>query len=202
MAEPQRQVVSEILPASPSASPLAFAQAAFADAVEALVEPLGAALRARSWRLATAESCTGGLLAAACTSIAGSSDWFERGFVTYSNAAKHEMLGVPVALIEARGAVSQAVAEAMALGALARSGADLALATTGIAGPGGAVPGKPVGTVWLAWAWRRAPEAGPAMACSELLQCQGDRAAVRSATLVQALRRLTAVTDTGAERGV
>jgi nicotinamide-nucleotide amidase len=192
MAEPEPQCATETLPASPSPSSLALGQAALAAAAETLVEPLGAALRARFWRLATAESCTGGLLAAACTSIAGSSDWFERGFVTYSNAAKHEMLGVPVALIEAHGAVSQAVAEAMALGALARSGADLALATTGIAGPGGAVPGKPVGTVWLAWAWRQAPAIELSVVRSELLHCKGDRAAVRSETLQQALLRLTA----------
>ena len=101
--------------------------------------------------MATAESCTGGLIAAACTAVAGSSDWFERGFVTYSNEAKTELLGVDAALIAAHGAVSEPVARAMAEGALARSPRRLAVAVTGIAGPGGAVPGKPVGTVWLAW---------------------------------------------------
>ena len=113
---------------------------------EPAVRSLGDALRARGTMLATAESCTGGLIAAACTAVAGSSDWFERGFVTYSNAAKTELLGVDAALIQAHGAVSAEVACAMAEGALAHSKAGLAVAVTGIAGPGGAVPGKPVGT--------------------------------------------------------
>ncbi|HEX7383980.1 MAG TPA: CinA family protein, partial [Burkholderiaceae bacterium] len=107
--------------------------AAFAPRVQRLAD----ALRARGWRLAAAESCTGGLIAAACTSVAGSSDWFERGFVTYSNAAKAESLGIDPALIAAHGAVSEPVARAMAEGALAHSRADLAVAVTGIAGPGG-----------------------------------------------------------------
>ena len=141
-------------------------------------------LRGRGWRLASAESCTGGLIAAACTALAGSSDWFERGFVTYSNAAKTESLGVPAALIAAHGAVSEEVACAMAAGALAHSAAQLAVAVTGIAGPGGAAPGKPVGTVWLAWAAHgEAPHA-------ERLQLAGDRAAVRAQTVAVALRRL------------
>ncbi len=118
---------------------------------EPAVLALADALRARGWRIAAAESCTGGLIAAACTSVAGSSDWFERGFVTYSNEAKTELLGVPTALLAAHGAVSEPVARAMAEGALARAPVQLAVAVTGIAGPGGAVPGKPVGTVWLAW---------------------------------------------------
>ncbi|MFM7704994.1 MAG: CinA family protein, partial [Rubrivivax sp.] len=121
------------------------------------VQALADALLERGWMLAAAESCTGGLLAAACTALAGSSHWFERGFVTYSNAAKEEALGVAQALLQAHGAVSEPVARAMAKGALARSQAHLALAVTGIAGPGGAVPGKPVGTVWLAWSVRAAP---------------------------------------------
>lgn len=154
--------------------------------LQAALGPLGDALRARAWRLATAESCTGGLIAALCTSVAGSSDWFDRGFVTYSNAAKTAQLGVPAPLIEVHGAVSQPVAEAMALGALAHSEAQLALAVTGIAGPGGAVPGKPVGTVWLAWAWRL-PEGTPE-AHSRLLNLPGDRTAVRSATVAAALQ--------------
>ena len=151
---------------------------------EAEVTALGDALRARGWMLAAAESCTGGMIAAACTAIAGSSDWFERGFVTYSNAAKAEQLGVPAELIGAHGAVSAEVARAMAAGALANSRAQLAVAVTGIAGPGGATPGKPVGTVWLALAC----EGGPARA--ELLQLHGDRAAVRAQTVRQALARL------------
>jgi nicotinamide-nucleotide amidase len=157
-----------------------------ADLATQWVAPLADALRARGWRLAAAESCTGGLLAAACTALAGSSDWFERGFVTYSNEAKAEQLGIDPALIAAQGAVSQAVAEAMAAGALARSAADLAVAVTGIAGPTGAVPGKPVGTVWLAWARRGAAP------MSERLQLAGDRAAVRARTVAIALERLIA----------
>lgn len=156
------------------------------SSVDALVAALADALRARGWRLAAAESCTGGMIAAACTSIAGSSDWFDRGFVTYSNAAKVEMLGVAAASIERHGAVSAEVAAAMAEGALARSQAQLAVAVTGIAGPGGAVPGKPVGTVWLALARR-----GEA-ARAERLQLAGDRAAVREQTVSHALARLLA----------
>ena len=151
---------------------------------EAAVLSLGDALRARGERLASAESCTGGLLAAACTSVAGSSDWFERGFVTYSNEAKSESIGVPAALIAAHGAVSEPVVLAMAQGALAHSHAEHALAVTGIAGPGGAVPGKPVGTVWLALARRgAAPRAWR-------LQLAGDRSAVREQTVAAALQAL------------
>ena len=155
-------------------------------AFEAAVLQLGAALRARGWRLATAESCTGGLIAAACTSVAGSSDWFERGFVSYSNAAKQTLLGVDAGLIAAQGAVSEAVARAMAEGALASSDVDLTVAVTGIAGPGGAVPGKPVGTVWLAVARRDGATQ------SELLQLAGDRSRVRELTVEVALNRLLA----------
>ena len=154
------------------------------QAFEPQVLVLADALRRRGWRIATAESCTGGLIAAACTQLAGSSDWFERGFVTYSNAAKIELLGVDSTLIEAQGAVSDAVARAMVQGALRRAPVDLALAVTGIAGPGGAVPGKPVGTVWLAWGTM-------ADVRTELLQLGGDRDAVRSASVHAALRRLT-----------
>ena len=149
--------------------------------VEALVHELASALRGRGWLLATAESCTGGLVAAACTAVAGSSDWFERGVVSYSNRAKTELLGVEAALIEEHGAVSEPVACAMACGALVRSAADLAIAVTGIAGPGGAVPGKPVGTVWLATA-RRGESA-----LAELLQLTGDRRAVRAQSVRRAL---------------
>lgn len=148
------------------------------------VAALADALRARGWRIAAAESCTGGLIAAACTSLAGSSDWFDRGFVTYSNAAKIEMLGVDAALIERHGAVSAEVACAMAQGALLHSQAMLAVAVTGIAGPGGATPGKPVGTVWLAVALRGAAP------LAERLQLAGDRAAVRVQTVRRALARL------------
>lgn len=152
---------------------------------EPAVLALGDALRARGWRIATAESCTGGLIAAACTSVAGSSDWFERGVVSYSNAAKSELLGVDAALIAAHGAVSEPVARAMVQGTLQRAPVQLALAVTGIAGPGGAVPGKPVGTVWLAWGTAAGVHA-------ERLQLGGDRTAVREATLAAALVRLQA----------
>jgi len=140
-------------------------------------------LRARGWRIASAESCTGGLIAAACTALAGSSDWFERGFVTYSNAAKTELLGVDQKLIETHGAVSEAVARAMVEGAVQRAPVQRAVAVTGIAGPGGAVPGKPVGTVWLAWG-------DAAAVATERLQLPGDRDAVRGATVAAALQRL------------
>lgn len=154
------------------------------DSFEPTVLTLADLLRSRGQRLATAESCTGGLIAAACTAVAGSSDWFERGFVTYSNAAKAESLGVSAALIDAHGAVSEAVVLAMASGALAHAHADWSVAVTGIAGPGGAVPGKPVGTVWLALAGpARAPEA-------RRLQLDGDRTAVRRQTVSAALDAL------------
>ena len=154
---------------------------------EADVLKLGEQLRARGAMLATAESCTGGLIAAVCTSVAGSSDWFERGFVTYSNAAKTETLGVDAALIAAHGAVSAEVARAMAEGALTHSSAHIAIAVTGIAGPSGGTPAKPVGTVWFALAQRGAA------AQAELLQLGGDRTAVREQTLVHALMRLLAL---------
>ena len=159
--------------------------------LQSQVEALATALRRRGWTMCSAESCTGGLIAALCTSLAGSSDWFERGVVSYSNAAKTELLGVPAALVTAHGAVSREVALAMAEGALAHSAAQLAVAVTGIAGPSGAVPGKPVGTVWLALA-RRADTAGPVSADAELLQLGGDRLAVRSATVATAIARLLA----------
>ena len=170
-----------------------------------LVETLAAQLLARGWMLATAESCTGGLIAAACTDLAGSSSWFERGFVTYSNAAKAQMLGLDAALIAQHGAVSEPVARAMAQGALQHAHAQVALAVTGVAGPGGGSADKPVGTVWFAWALPQgasAPDAGadlaggasvPAQAPalhSEIMHFMGDRAAVRQATLQHSLRRL------------
>lgn len=152
---------------------------------------LGDRLRARGWWLATAESCTGGLIAALCTSVAGSSDWFERGVVSYSNAAKTELLGVDAGLIAAHGAVSAPVALAMARGALARSAAQVALAVTGIAGPGGGTAEKPVGLVWLAIAWRGA--AGEVAAEAAQRVWPGDRAAVRAATVQWGLDRLEAL---------
>ncbi|MBK1612865.1 damage-inducible protein CinA [Rubrivivax gelatinosus] len=158
---------------------------------EPAVLALADALRARGWRIASAESCTGGLVAAACTALAGSSDWFERGVVSYSNEAKQTLLGVPAELIAAHGAVSEEVARAMAEGLLARAPVELTVAVTGIAGPGGAVPGKPVGTVWLAWA-------RPGNTGAVLLRLGGDRTAVREATVDAALARLLAVARHGA----
>jgi nicotinamide-nucleotide amidase len=158
------------------------------SSVEDEVLALADMLRRRGWHLATAESCTGGLIAAACTTVAGSSDWFERGFVTYSNRAKTEMLGVDPALIATHGAVSEAVARAMAQGAVERANVELGVAVTGVAGPGGATPGKPVGTVWLALARRGA--SGDLQLQAERLQLDGARAAVREQTVRQALQRL------------
>ncbi|MBB4302465.1 nicotinamide-nucleotide amidase [Rhodobium orientis] len=139
--------------------------------------------RAKGLMVATAESCTGGLIAGMLTEIAGSSDVVERGFVTYSNEAKTEMLGVPADLIEAHGAVSEAVARAMAEGAIAQSPADISVAVTGVAGPGGGSPEKPVGLVHLA-ASRRGGET------VHLERRYGDigRAAVRAATVADALK--------------
>ncbi|KAB8043826.1 CinA family protein [Janthinobacterium aquaticum] len=144
---------------------------------------VGLHLQQRQLLLATAESCTGGGVAAAITDIAGSSAWFDCGFVTYSNGAKTRMLGVPEALIAAHGAVSVEVAAAMAQGALAHSGAQLAVSTTGIAGPGGGVPGKPVGTVCFGWADNNGVR-------TQRLQFEGDRQAVREQAVAHALQGL------------
>ena len=146
------------------------------------------ACRARQWRLATAESCTGGLVAGALTAIAGSSDVIERGFVTYSNEAKSELLGVPPETIAAHGAISAEIAAAMARGALARAPVDLAVSVTGIAGPGGATPTKPAGLVLLGLA-RRDGEFR-----TERRVFPGDRSQVRQAALEMALRLLDAET--------
>ncbi len=153
------------------------------QALEANLAHIATQLRACGWMLATAESCTGGMVAAACTDLAGSSQWFERGFVSYSNASKTELLGVPADLIAAHGAVSEAVARAMAEGALAHAHAHTSLAVTGVAGPTGGSDCKPVGTVWFAWC-----VAGQTH--SEVRHFAGDRAAVRRATLCHALARL------------
>ena len=136
--------------------------------------------------LATAESCTGGMIAAACTDLAGSSEWFERGFVTYSNEAKTHMLGVDAALITQHGAVSEEVVRAMVQGAIAHSHAQVAVAVTGVAGPTGGSAAKPVGTVWFGFAT-------PAGVVSEIQRFDGDRAAVRTATVEHALQRLLAL---------
>jgi len=134
-------------------------------------------------KLATAESCTGGMIAAACTDLAGSSDWFERGFVTYSNDAKTELLDVQAQLLLSEGAVSEAVARAMVRGALAHSHAQVAVAVTGVAGPTGGSPAKPVGTVWFGFAV-------PGQVITEKRHFDGDRAAVRAATVRHAFTRL------------
>ena len=148
-----------------------------------IIQELAHALTQRQWLLATAESCTGGLIAAACTDLAGSSTWFERGFVTYSNAAKTELLGVPAALIAAHGAVSEPVARAMAEGALAHARAQVSVAVTGVAGPTGGSADKPVGTVWFGWCVN-------GHASTEQQRFAGDRAAVRAQTVAHALAGL------------
>ncbi len=133
--------------------------------------------------LATAESCTGGMIAAACTDLPGSSAWFERGFITYSNAAKTDMLGVDAALIAQHGAVSEPVARAMAFGAIRHSHAQVSVAVTGVAGPAGGSADKPVGTVWFGFS-----VAG--MLTSERMRFDGDRAFVRQAAVLHALQGL------------
>jgi nicotinamide-nucleotide amidase len=143
----------------------------------------GSVLKAKNLLLVTAESCTGGGVAQAITEIAGSSEWFDCGFIAYSNASKTEMLDVSAALIAQHGTVSEEVAAAMAAGAIANSNAHVSLATTGIAGPGGAVPGKPVGTVCFAWAKGDNVH-------TERLVFSGDRQAVREQTVVHALEGL------------
>ena len=136
--------------------------------------------------MTTAESCTGGMIAAACTDLSGSSNWFERGWVTYSNAAKITELGVPAQLIAEHGAVSEPVARAMAAGALQHAPAQVSVAVTGVAGPTGGSADKPVGTVWFGWAT-------PAGVISEVQHFSGNRAAVRAATVQHALKRLLAL---------
>ncbi|MDO8778223.1 MAG: CinA family protein [Burkholderiaceae bacterium] len=137
-------------------------------------------------KLVTAESCTGGMISAACTDLAGSSNWFERGFVTYSNDAKTELLDVEERLLRRAGAVCEGVARAMVLGALAHSHAQVAVAVTGVAGPTGGSPAKPVGTVWFGFAL-------PGQVVTEKCHFTGDRAAVRAATVQHALTRLVAL---------
>jgi nicotinamide-nucleotide amidase len=141
-------------------------------------------LLANSWYLVTAESCTGGLIAATCTELPGSSQWFERGFVTYSNAAKMELLDVDGALIGKYGAVSEPVVRAMAAGALRHANAQVAIAVTGVAGPTGGSIDKPVGTVWFGFAL-------PSGITTERLHFEGDRTSVRQGAVRHALTRLT-----------
>jgi nicotinamide-nucleotide amidase len=149
---------------------------------------VGRALQAKGLLLVTAESCTGGGVAQAVTEVAGSTAWFDCGFVTYSNASKTELLDVSAALIAQLGTVSEEVASAMATGALANSNAHVAVSTTGIAGPSGAVPGKPVGTVCFGWAKGDTVQ-------TERLVFAGDRQAVREQTVVHALQGLLRIIE-------
>lgn len=150
----------------------------------AQVQALAERLLAHGERLACAESCTGGLIAKLCTDLAGSSAWFERGLVTYSNQAKHELLGVPNAVFETEGAVSEACVRAMVEGLLRNAPVDWGVAVTGIAGPGGGSAEKPVGTVWIGWMRRGHP------AHAQQYVFAGDREAIREQTAVAALNHL------------
>ncbi|MHB1947999.1 MAG: CinA family protein [Gammaproteobacteria bacterium] len=154
--------------------------------LEKLTTDLGLALISREWKLATAESCTGGGVAYHITEISGSSKWFERGFVTYSNLSKEELLGVSQATLSEFGAVSEETAKEMAEGALERSQAQISLAITGIAGPDGGSIAKPVGTVWFAWAGINQETQ------AELHVFQGDRHSIREQAIEVALNKLLA----------
>jgi len=152
------------------------------EILDNLAQQVGQALKARRLYMTTAESCTGGWVSEVITSIAGSSDWFDRGYVTYSNRAKQEMLGVKPETLERYGAVSEEVVSEMAQGALKASGTDIALAVSGIAGPGGAVPGKPVGTVCFAW------YVSGGELTTETQMLSGDRADIRRQAVIAALQ--------------
>jgi nicotinamide-nucleotide amidase len=154
------------------------------EELQQLASELGDKLRARGWMLATAESCTGGWAGQLVTALPGSSHWYERGFITYANAAKIEMLGVPADTIESYGAVSEETAAAMAAGALAHSHAQAALAISGIAGPGGGTPKKPVGVVCYGWAL------ADGTLVSSTCRLDGDREEIRSRAVAAALRGL------------
>lgn len=160
------------------------------ESIEKLAVALGNRLKRLEWKLVTAESCTGGRLAAAITSIPGSSDWFDRGFVTYSNLSKEEMLGVHHATLNRFGAVSEQTVIEMAHGALQRSRAQISLATTGIAGPGGGLPDKPVGTVWIGWQHVRGAEG------TTVHVFPGHREHIRTLTVRTALENLIQFIDT------
>jgi nicotinamide-nucleotide amidase len=146
-------------------------------------QKLAERLVALQWQMTSAESCTGGLISACCTDLAGSSVWFDRGFVTYSNDAKTQMLGVPADSISTHGAVSETVAHTMAVGAVYRSKAQVSVAVTGVAGPSGGSPEKPVGTVWFGWCIR-------GLVSTELQHFEGDRQLIRQATVLHALTGL------------
>ena len=157
--------------------------------IQILTQQLAELLLARGWQLATAESCTGGGIAAALTDLAGSSQWFDRGFVTYSNQAKQDMLGVSAATLDSEGAVSEATVREMVAGALAHSAAQVAVAVSGIAGPSGGTVEKPVGTVCLAW---QVTGGKPVV---RTVHFDGDRAAVRKQTVACALQGVLDVLD-------
>jgi nicotinamide-nucleotide amidase len=156
----------------------------------ALAEELGQALLARGWMLTAAESCTGGWIGQAVTMVPGSSKWFDRAFVTYTNDAKQSMLGVSQETLARHGAVSEQTVLEMAAGALARSNAQIAVAVSGVAGPDGGSADKPVGTVWLAWALKRGPQN------AQRLLLSGDRDAVRRQSVIRALQGLLAAATT------
>jgi nicotinamide-nucleotide amidase len=160
------------------------------ESLTELAHQLGQLLQQQGKMLATAESCTGGGIAQAITEIAGSSDWFDRGFVTYSNTAKTDMLGVDERVIQTFGAVSQQTAAAMATGALVHSQAQVSIAVTGIAGPSGGSEDKPVGTVWFGWGYAHAK------AQTELQHFQGDRHSIRQQAIQYALQRAIALLST------
>lgn len=149
------------------------------------VHRLSELLEARRWMMATAESCTGGLIASACTEQSGAAVWFDRGLITYSNRAKTELLGVPAQLIDAHGAVSEPVARAMACGAAQVAQTEVAVAVTGVAGPTGGSPDKPVGTVWFGWSVSGQVK-------TERVHFDGERQAVRMQTVAHALDQLSA----------
>ena len=154
------------------------------DELNQLAEQVGAALKSHGLILVTAESCTGGWVGEVVTSVAGSSHWYDRGFITYTNEAKQEMLGVSASTLSEFGAVSEQTVREMAAGALKHSRAQVALAVSGIAGPGGATPGKPVGTVCIAWALRSGVER------SRIFHFSGDRAEVRRQAVIAALHEV------------
>ncbi len=169
-----------------------------ADRIHALAEALGAQLAARGLMAVTAESCTAGGVAYAITQVPGSSAWFDRGMVVYSNEAKQRMLGVPAAYLRDYGAVSEPVARAMAIGALQHSSAQVAVGITGIAGPGGGSPDKPVGTVCFCWAMQAAAGGLP-LAQTATRHFGGDRAAVRTQSIIESLAGLIALLDKAGE---
>lgn len=158
------------------------------QSLERLSVQVGEALKARGLMIATAESCTGGWIAQVLTAIAGSSTYVDRGFVTYSNEAKQDMLGVPVATIEAHGAVSEQTVQAMASGALAHSRAQVAVSVSGVAGPGGGTPVNPVGTVCFGWAMRPARGGGAVQVQSARMLFEGDRESVRRQSVQYSLQ--------------